>query len=870
MADDDIQLGRRRALAVVTGRYRHPELPDLGSPARDGEAVRRVLGNPEIGGFDVKAFVDTDVRTLHDAIYDFFSSAQPDEFLFAYFSCHGRREKGGRLYLTTIDTDPHRLPPSAISADYLAEQIDACVAHQVVVVLDCCYAGAFTGDPRQRGSRNRILVVTANAVQLAHEGDQLHGGKPSVFAGAFFEGIETGRADSDHNGLITIREAFDYAVTRLRTEGVQQTPQMRAGVTGDLMLCHTPSRSGMLPAEIDSLVRHPLPSARQVAVDELARWLSSSDNALVLSAEEALMELRKDSDEKVAQAASRLLARRRVAASIGTAGEGSPLNRETDPEWFKRAVCYEIRIRSFADGNDDGIGDLRGLAGRLEYLQWLGIDCIILSPIFNSPLKNDGSDISDFRAVHPDLGGIAELIELIDAAHRRHIRVLLDLVLNHTSTEHPWFEESRRNPDGRYGDYYVWDDSNALYSDASAGMSGHATWTYDSVRKQYYWHRFSEAEPDLNFDSPTVQDEMVSILRYWLDLGVDGYRLVSAPYLFEQDGTPCEGLNETHSYLRRLRAEIDEHYPNRILLAWADHWPSEAAVYFGDPDGGPECNMVLYTSLMPRIFLGMRRESHAPVSGLLAGANAIPDGCQWGIFLRNGDEMSLDTVDEDGREFLLKEYAPMPRMRTPYGIRRRLAPLLDGDRGQIELCMAMLLSLPGAPILYYGDEIGMGENLMLPGSMAIRTPMHWSTERSAGFSNSEQEELQVPILLNSAYGYQVANVDAQRGHATSLLRSLRSLIEVRRSSDALMLGSFTEVASSNSAIMAYLRQHENERILCVANFSRYPQATDLDLAAHIGGRLIEAIGGSRFAPITGDYPLTMAGHGFFWFRIVND
>jgi maltose alpha-D-glucosyltransferase/alpha-amylase len=328
-------------------------------------------------------------------------------------------------------------------------------------------------------------------------------------------------------------------------------------------------------------------------------------------------------------------------------------------------------------------------------------------------------------------------------------------------------------------------------------------------------------------------------------------------------------LNETHSYLRRLRAEIDEHYSHRVLLAWADHWPSEAVVYFGNPDGAPECNMVLYTSLMPRIFLSMRQESHVPVSSLLAGANAIPDTCQWGIFLRNGDEMSLDTIDEDGREFLLKEYAPSQRMRTSYGIRRRLAPLLDGDRDQIELCMAMLLSLPGSPVLYYGDEIGMGENLMLPGCRAIRTPMHWSTERSAGFSSSEQEELEVPILLNSAYGYQAANVDAQRERATSLLNSLRSLIEVRRNSGPLMLGSFTEVTSTNSAIMAYVRQYRNERMLCVVNFSRYPQPTELDLDAYSGDRLIEVMGGSRFAPVCADYPLTLAGHGFFWFRVVS-
>ncbi|GAB3894968.1 hypothetical protein GCM10029964_074180 [Kibdelosporangium lantanae] len=870
MSGDHFGSGRRRAIAVVTGRYRHDELSDLGAPARDAEAVKRVLGDPEIGGFDVETYLDKDIQTLNDAIYDFFSTAEPDDFLFAYFSSHGLRARNGRLYLATIDTDPHRLPPSAISSDYLAEQFDNCRAQQVVLVLDCCYAGAFAGDPRLRGSRDRILVLTAGATERAHDDDRLSSGKPSAFASAFFEGIETGRADNDQNGLITLREAFDYAVKRLRETNTPQTPQMRAGVTGDLLLCRAPARLGRLPAEIDSLVRHSLPSARLVAVDELARWLSSTDSALVTSAEQVLTGLRKDTDEKVAQAASRLLARRVTATSAGEATDAPVVNQPADPDWFRRAVCYEIRVRAFADGNGDGIGDLRGLTDRLEYLQWLGVGCVILSPIFASPLRNDGADVSDFRSVHPDLGGIAELIELIDAAHRRGIRVLLDLVLNHTSNDHAWFEASRRNPDGPYGDYYVWHDSDALYADAALPTVGsdHATWTYDSVRRQYYWHRFSSAEPDLNFDSPAVQDEMVAVLRYWLDLGVDGYRLVSAPYLFEEDGTPCEGLGETHAYLRRLRAEIDKNYPDRILLAWADHWPSEAAVYFGEPETGPECHMVLYTSLMPRIFLSMRRESHVPVSSLLASSASIPDGCQWGIFLRNGDEMALDTVDEEGRGFLLGEYAPSPRMVTPYGIRRRLAPLLDGDRGQIELCMAMLLSLPGSPVLYYGDEIGMGDNLTLPGTAAIRTPMHWSTERSAGFSTAEQEDLDVPILLNSTYGYRVANVAAQRGQETSLLSAIRRLIQIRGDSKALMLGTFTEVRSTNSAIMAYVREYETDRMLCVANFSHYPQATELDLEAYVGGTLIEATGGSRFTPVgDGGYPMMLAGHGFFWFRV---
>jgi trehalose synthase len=870
--------GARRALAVVTGRYRHAELPDLESPSRDAEAVNRILGKPEIGGFDpVDTLLDPDVRTANNRIYDFFASAKPDEFLFAYFSCHGRRTPNGRLYLTTIDTDPDRLPPTAISADYLAEQLDGSRAQRIVVVIDCCHAGAFTADPRQRGSRDRILVLTAGATEYAHEGD---GGRsvarPSRFAEGFFEGIETGRADNDDNGLITVREAFDYAVARLRDAGAKQTPQMRAGITGDMVLCRAPVRRGALPPAIDVLVRSSLPAARQVAVDELAHWLSSTSDSQVEAAQTALAALRGDPDERVAQAASRLLSRRHTAATGRPVIEMPVLDRNVDPLWYRRAVCYEIRVRSFADGDGDGIGDLRGLIHRLEYLQWLGVDCIMLSPIFDSPLHDDGNDISDFTAVHPDLGGIAEVVELVDAAHRRGIRVLLDLVVNHTSDQHPWFQQSRRDPNGPYGDYYVWSDTDARFTEAShandAAWSAQSGWTYDPLRRQYYWHRFGPHTPDLNFDNPQVQDEILRILPYWLDLGVDGYRLVSAPYLFERDGTPSEGLHETHAYLRKMREELDRTYPDRVLLAWADRWPDEARVYFGDRDnGGRECDIVLFTSLMPRIFLSMRRESHHPVSTLLKQTAAVPDKCQWGLFLRNGDEMSLGTVDVDGRDYLLKEYAPLPRMRTAFGIRRRLAPMLDGDRGQLELCTALLLSLPGSPILYYGDEIGMGENLMLAGCAAIRTPMQWSTERGAGFSTAEPDQLELPVLLSSTYGFQATNVDSQRGVATSLLNTIRRLIQIRRHSPALNGGDFVPVESTNPAVLGYLRRDGSDRMLCVANFSRYPQPTELDLTACRGARLVEATGGSRFG-VVGDqrWPVSLAGHGFFWFRLLDE
>jgi trehalose synthase len=874
-AGDRFGPGERRALAVVTGRYRHESLPDLVSPAMDAQAAQQVLGNPELGRFDpVEVLADVDSRLVMEGVYDFFSAAEDADFLFAYFSGHGRKDGDtGRLYLATIDTDPDRLPLTALSTEFLRELVDGCRAQRVVMVLDCCYAGAFGGEPRQRQNRERVVVLSASAVQQAHEGELTPGeARPSAFARAFFDGIRSGLADSDDNGWITIREAFDYTVARLRDLGTGQNPQMRAGVAGDLVLSRAPVLPGSLPAEISSLVRSSLPGARQVAVDELTRWLFSGDEVRAGSAEHALAALRADPDERVAQSASRVLAQRYPAQRpAGTVQLINPPADGGDPLWFRRAVFYEVRVRTFADSNGDGIGDLPGLTSRLGYLQWLGVGCLLLTPIYESPLL-DGYDASNLTGVHPELGTVADLMELVDAAHRHGIRVVVDLVLNHTSDQHPWFRASRADPDGRYGDFYVWAGTDDRYTDAlTAERDGEQPhWTYDRLRKQYYWHRFAACQPDLNYDCPGVQDELLGVLRSWLDLGVDGCRLVTAPYLYERDGTLCEGLSETHTYLRRLRAEVDKHYPGRVLIAAADHWPADAAGYFGTAEDGPECSVVLYASLAPRIFLAMLRQSHAPLSTVLAEAAPVPAGCQWGLFLRNSDPMSLDLVTGDDREYLLREYAPSQRMRSADGIRRRLATLLDGNRAQLELCMALLFSLPGAPVLYYGDEIGMGDNLMLPGPAAVRTPMQWTSERVGGFSVAEQEQLTVPALLNAVYGYPATNVEGQSRQPTSLLQAVRRLIEIRRHSPALMAGSYAEVHSGNPAVYAYLRGEADERMLCVANFSRYPQAAALDLSGCAGGQLVEATGGARFAPIGADrYPLSLSGYGFFWFRLTE-
>src|SRR4051812_32146753 len=389
---------------------------------------------------------------------------------------------------------------------------------------------------------------------------------------------------------------------------------------------------------------------------------------------------------------------------------------ERDPDWFKKAVFYEIHLRGFNDGNDDGSGDFRGLADKLDYLQWLGIDCIWLLPFYPSPLRDGGYDIADFFTIHPDYGTNDDFKFFVDQAHQRGIRVIADLVMNHTSGDHPWFQASRTDPQGPYGDWYVWGDDDQRWGEARIIFidTEPSNWTWDPLRGQYYWHRFFSHQPDLNYDNPAVQEEMLNVLRFWLDLGIDGFRLDAVPYLFERDGTNCENLPETHQFLRSVRKVVQDEFPGRVLLAEANQWPSDVVEYFGVSDtGGDECHMAFHFPLMPRIFMAVRRESRFPISEIIEQTPAIPSGCQWGIFLRNHDELTLEMVTDEERDYMWDEYAKDPRMKANIGIRRRLAPLLDNDANQIELFNALLLSLPGSPVLYYGDEIGMGDNIWL-------------------------------------------------------------------------------------------------------------------------------------------------------------
>ncbi len=545
-----------------------------------------------------------------------------------------------------------------------------------------------------------------------------------------------------------------------------------------------------------------------------------------------------------------------------------------DPEWFKRAVFYEVLVRSFSDSTGDGVGDLSGLTDKLDYLQWLGVDCLWLPPFYPSPLRDGGYDVADYLDVHPDIGTLGDFVQLVDAAHSRGLRVIVDFVMNHTSDQHPWFQASRSDPDGPYGDFYVWSDTDERFADARIIFvdTESSNWTFDPVRRQYYWHRFFSHQPDLNFENPKVQEAILEALRFWLDLGIDGYRLDAVPYLFEEEGTNCENLPRTHEFLRTVRAEVDRLFPDRVLLAEANQWPADVVAYLGDPAvGGDECHMAFHFPVMPRLFMAVRRESRYPISDIMAATPPIPSGCQWGIFLRNHDELTLEMVTDDERDYLWSEYAKDPRMRANIGIRRRLAPLLENDRRQIELFTALLLALPGSPVLYYGDEIGMGDNIWLGDRDGVRTPMQWTPDRNSGFSTCEPGRLFLPVVADAVYGYQVTNVEAQLSNTSSLLHWTKRMIEVRKQNPALGLGSYADLGGSNPSVLSFLRAHGDDRVLCVNNLSRTPQPVELDLRAFEGVRPVEMLGGTHF-PRIGELPylLTLAGHGFYWFRLPEE
>jgi maltose alpha-D-glucosyltransferase/alpha-amylase len=540
----------------------------------------------------------------------------------------------------------------------------------------------------------------------------------------------------------------------------------------------------------------------------------------------------------------------------------------SDPLWYKDAIIYELHVKAFADSNNDGIGDFGGLMQKLDYLQDLGVTCLWLLPFFPSPLKDDGYDISDYMNVHPSYGTMEDFQSFLSAAHERNLQVLVELVINHTSDQHPWFQTARNAPPGSpERDFYVWSDTPELYKDARIIFTDteKSNWTWDPVAKAYYWHRFFSHQPDLNYDNPRVMEEVIKVFRFWLDIGVDAVRLDAIPYIIERDGTNCENLPETHAVIKRIRAEIDNEYANRMILAEANQWPSDVRPYFGE---GDECHMAFHFPLMPRIYMSLRQEDRLPILDIMAQTPQIPDTCQWALFLRNHDELTLEMVTMDERDYMYIAYSADPRMRINLGIRRRLAPLLDNNRRRIELLNSLLFSFPGTPVIYYGDEIGMGDNIYLGDRNGVRTPMQWNGDRNAGFSRAIPARLYSPVIMDPVFGYEAINVEAQQSDQSSLLTWVRNMIALRKLFRVFGRGTLEFLNPANRKILAYIRKYDGEQVLCVANLSRFAQPVDLDLAAMEGMIPIEMLGYVEFPVITQQpYRLTLGPYGFFWLEL---
>ncbi|MGE5231770.1 MAG: maltose alpha-D-glucosyltransferase [Deltaproteobacteria bacterium] len=539
----------------------------------------------------------------------------------------------------------------------------------------------------------------------------------------------------------------------------------------------------------------------------------------------------------------------------------------TDPLWYKDAIIYELHVRAFFDSNNDGIGDFAGLLQKLDYLADLGVTCIWLLPFFPSPLRDDGYDIADYLGVHPNYGTLDDFQAFLQAAHDRGLQVVIELVLNHTSDQHPWFQRAREAPPGSpERDFYVWSDSDEKYRNVRIIFTDteKSNWTWDPTAKAYYWHRFFSHQPDLNFDNPLVVEEVLNVLRFWLDMGVDGVRLDAIPYLVEREGTTCENLPETHALIRRIRRAMDA-YPNRMILAEANQWPTDVRPYFG---AGDECHMAFHFPLMPRIFMALRLEDRFPIVDIMAQTPPIPDVCQWALFLRNHDELTLEMVTADERDYMYLAYSADPRMRLNLGIRRRLAPLLDHNQRRIELLDSLLLSFPGTPVIYYGDEIGMGDNIYLGDRNGVRTPMHWNGDRNAGFSRATPGRLYSPVIMDPIYGYEAVNVEAQQADSSSLLNWTRNMIALRKLFRVFGRGTLEFLHAANRKVLAYVRRFESETVLCVANLSRFAQPMELDLSAYEGMMPVEMLGYVEFPLIRREpYPLTLGPYAFMWFEL---
>jgi maltose alpha-D-glucosyltransferase/alpha-amylase len=550
-----------------------------------------------------------------------------------------------------------------------------------------------------------------------------------------------------------------------------------------------------------------------------------------------------------------------------------------DPQWYRRSVFYEVMVRSFVDSNGDGSGDLGGLISKLDYLQWLGIDALWIPPIFNSPLRDGGYDVADYKTILPEFGTLEEFRELVTKAHERNMRIVIDLPLNHTSDAHEWFQQSRSDPEGPYGDFYVWSDTDDKYPNIRIIFTDYedSNWAFDPVRRQFYFHRFFSHQPDLNFENPAVHDALFEVIRFWMDLGVDGFRLDAIPYLYESEEGNGEGEPRTHEFIKTVRRMMDTEYPGRVMIAEANQWPKEVVEFMGTNEE-PECHMAFDFPVMPRIFYSLRSQSAIELTRVLAETTETPEGAGWGVFLRNHDELTLEMVSEEYRQAMYGWYAYDPRMRVNVGIRRRLAPLLDNARQELELAHALLFSLPGSPFLYYGDEIGMGDNIWLPDRDASRTPMQWTPDRNAGFSTADPGKLYLPVVQSLVYNYALVNVESQLAQSRSLLHWVRNVIHTRKAHPVFGLGSLRVLPTDHESVLAFVREYQGsgtahgdrpEQVLCVFSFAHNPVSVTIDFDGWYGAPLRDLFGGADF-PAVGDdgrLTLTLGTQSFYWLHI---
>jgi len=550
-----------------------------------------------------------------------------------------------------------------------------------------------------------------------------------------------------------------------------------------------------------------------------------------------------------------------------------------DPQWHRRSVFYEVMVRSFFDSNGDGSGDLTGLISKLDYLQWLGVDALWIPPFYNSPLRDGGYDVADFMSVLPEFGTMDEFKELVTKAHERNMRIVIDYPLNHTSDQHDWFQQSRRDPDGPYGDFYVWSDTDTKYPNIRIIFvdTEESNWAFDPERRQFYFHRFFSHQPDLNFENPAVREATLATIRHWMSLGVDGIRLDAIPYLFESDDGNGEGEPRTHEFLREIRAMVDREFPGRVLIAEANQWPQETAAFFGTVEE-PECHMAFDFPVMPRIFYSLRSQNATELVRVLAETTEVPEGAAWAVFLRNHDELTLEMVSEEYRQAMYGWYAYDPRMRSNVGIRRRLAPLLDNSRAELELANALLFSLKGSPFLYYGDEIGMGDNIWLPDRDSSRTPMQWTPDRNAGFSHADPGKVFLPVVQSLVYNYNLINVESQLAQSRSLLHWVRNVIHVRKGHPTFGLGGLRVLNTNHESVLAFVREYEGsgtgfgdspESVLCVFSFAHNPVSVEIVVHGYESATTFDLFGGARFPDIAedGTITLTLGTQSFYWLHL---